>query len=332
LLFRYVIFLWIGFFLVLFNTTAKALQCDSILKEGIFKTEYLKSSLYGKYILLAKLAHLSKKEADELFAANGIIPIEGFPVGVGYSTGQFNKWKEQVKQKINVKKITGHTNSIYVSEAGKNNLEEWLKCMEMQRGLVIRLESVDRKRAFLKVKWLPYDLMNPRDTIIIPKLLKGARPSPAGRHLKVGHKIRLKHHQEVTFPLRLKKGEPLWVVIEAEDSGKAAEVYLPPIVDLPPIPSHLRVRFNYECAGLSGETMITIPGEFVIYNQPGSSHPGFDVAECHVTEEGFVQAYNHDSCCTDAAWGPLNKERSLATHGSCTAECTVLGTYPEKKR
>ena len=75
--------------------------------------------------------------------------------------------------------------------------------------------------------------------------------------------------------------------------------------------------------------MISIPGKFIIYNQPGSGALGNDIAECHVTEDGFIQAYNHNSCCSDAAWGPLHEKNSLATHGTCAVECAVLGTYPE---
>ena len=329
--FRYFTLTLAGLFLLLCSTAAEAFECDPVPKESIFKTKYITNSLYGKYILLAELLPLSKKEADKFFSVNRIMQIEGVPVGTGFSSGQYNIWKNKIKQEINVEKIANHVDSIYISEADEKVLSKWQKCMEIQRGLLVRLESVDKERVFLKVKWLPYDLMNPKDTRIIPKLLKGARPSAAGRHLKVGNRIKLKHHQEMTFPLRRKKGEPLWVIIAGEDTKKTAEVYLPPIVEIPPISTHLRVEYNYDCAEISGETVITIPGQFTVYVEDKSSGHGKDIAECHVTEDGLIQAYNHDGCCPGAEWGTQHLESSMAKHGPCTIRCTVSGTYPGKK-
>lgn len=324
-MFKFKTFIFMCIILSLSFSIAEAIDCSTIIEDGKYKKKYINNSIYGKFVLAAKLTQLSKDEADEFLAANKLLSIKGIPVGVRHNEGLYNNWINQIKQEIDVEEVLKHSDSIYIAEADEKDLEKCLDCIEIKRGLVCRLRIIDKERVSLIVKWLPYDLMNPKDTQIIPRLLKGARPTAAGRHLKVGRKIKIKHHKEVTFPLRRKKGRPLWITIETKDSRKLARLYLPPISDVPSIPTHLRICYKIDCeVSEEKEAIIKVPGEFVIYANQGDAGQR-NVAGIKVDDKGLMQVYIRNNKYGLAKSGWHDKKNNVSC-GPCTLSTVILGT------
>lgn len=332
------IFKGLVFFLTLnfsFCVNLAAEDCDALLP-GLIDWTKIESRDYTRLVIASKLARMSKAEADKAISGKGIIPIEGIPVGVGFSEGEFKSWQEQMKSEFNLDLIDMHSRDIYLSKANDSVIDGWLKCKEgYSRQLALVVKERDENYVLLTMRWFPIDRKKPKRTEIDFVSLKGASAGEANKYLRAGSV--LEPYEEVAVPLVRDECQPLWVIIKVKDGEKVQEHYLPPPKPIPTYTLRIKVtgKSYYKGQVNRNATGWIDRGSLLeLYNVQGQGPHGFDFNICRFDKDGYIMASSKDSgipMSNDGSRAYKIGETSTSRHDNFSCECQIIEVYPALK-
>ncbi len=270
-------------------------SCLDITKFGIYESTYVNSSYFAKVSFLSKLKGMTKTEADKEFAHTGSANYYGIPLGSTFNTVQYNSFMSSVDKLIDLDAVYSHRETIALYKPNEKIIDAWKECItdKGKRGLFINFEDISKKLVRLAITWKPLD---PNDlkpgTYSSPPTVMGATVSEEDKkYLTVGHKIIPNRTKYIT--LLRNTEEELYVSINIKE-GDAKDVWLPPIVEFPPIAIGYEVECNYTAKKEPEIALIKFGEELRFYSDQTSPY-GKDHAYCGVTDEGLLYAINDDS-------------------------------------
>jgi hypothetical protein len=144
----------IGFMSLCIPSASHANNCSDVLTGGTFSTLNFKSNNYARLVLAARLATMTKSEADTKYSAAGNLP--DVPIGGNFSSEDFSKWQNSVKSSLDIDQITQNETAILVSSGDPTIVNAWESCMNSKGGLAAKFERLDDTNVILAFTYYAY--------------------------------------------------------------------------------------------------------------------------------------------------------------------------------
>lgn len=205
-------------------------ECDGVLRDGLFRTESIKSNMYLKQQFAARVATMTKADAEKSIRGGITLPIFEIPLGGAYTDSQFESWRQTVNSSTEFQSLLQQENQFLLSVADKTITDAWLGCVT-RGGLHLGLNPKDATTVYLTLKW--YQTEGGPSTIKIQGDVtpEGATVHSGGEHLRDGAELSV---NERVVTLHRAPNAAVSVVVNTTATGKS--VYLPKILELPPVP------------------------------------------------------------------------------------------------
>ncbi len=199
--------------------------CDGVLRDGVFQRQEWHNSYESQLVLAARLSRMSYQEAKNRTDAGIGIQIPDLPPLSGhYSQEEFNIWKEQVDQSLDVEQLIKHQSSVLLTSGDANILQAWSGCIARNGGLTVYLEPRGDDEAVVKFHWTPYQGSPTLDPVIQGFSLSQTATITAGEHLvRSGANVGIRAERIVRVSRR--SGAAVLAILNTDVTDQ--EAYLP---------------------------------------------------------------------------------------------------------
>lgn len=217
--------------LVTFSVLAQAqANCDAILRDGVFQTSSVKENSYMRQQFAARLATMSKQQAESKVGGGLTLPIEGIPLGANYSEAEYKAWQQSVRQSLDVDTLVNRETEILTSIGDSVIVNGWVECLKAGAGgLKVTLTPQGETAVLLTVTWIPG--LGAPDAIFLTDTV-----TPIGAAFSQGSSLMQKDSRLVRLNstqalLARKANDAVAVVVNTSVIGGAA--YLPRLSKVP---------------------------------------------------------------------------------------------------
>lgn len=150
-------------------------QCDAVLSERLLNKTLASTSTAIKYIYAQQYSEMTYSEFQKETSAGGKLGIAGFSIGGEYDQEEFETWKRNTSNNINLDFALNHKSSLMLSSANPAAIEAWSKCMSGRKNAV-RFELTKKGNFILTLKVFadPVDFEQGRPKFVDDPFIDGA--------------------------------------------------------------------------------------------------------------------------------------------------------------
>ncbi len=217
--------------------------CGDILTDGVFKNFLYSEKSLNKMVLASKISRYTWKEANSKFGADIKFPIDGIPVGLGFSEEQYTQWKKSLNASLNVTQINQHALDIIVSEGDQAVINAWSECMKNQQiNFLARLKRLDDLNYILKLEWNKGNLQPENVRLENNIEIEGAIVKSNVHYLRKNYMFKDGVARECKLK-RININSPIIITGQIKDLDPFT-IYIPAIKPLPEVITKRKVKFK----------------------------------------------------------------------------------------
>lgn len=311
-------------------------SCSDVLSNGTFRTYLYKESSLNKMLLASIVSNYTFSEANTKFTGDLSVTMEGIPLGDAYTAEQYELWRKEVKNSLNVEQISKHALDIMITEGDNTIISAWKECMlNKNNGFLASIKRQDNENYLLKIEWNKNTLQPNKVKLENDVNIRGAEVVTNSQYLKRGtiYKDGVPRLIELK---RISNDDPIIVTGQAEELPPFY-IYLPTIKSIPPVVTERIIKYRMfngpHCDWQKAVIKVGEELKYICEKTGDNTHNDTQVA-VQVGKDMRVRVKllrpEDNSQWVSGPWIKYKNDKSLAEDRKLFAECIILDDYVTK--